>query len=57
MSITALVERMLNKDLEVDPSQLQLIKESLINCRQHEAFLRIILVCYNRFFIKYLITG
>lgn len=40
---TALVERMLNKDLEVDPSQLQLIKESLINCRQHEAFLRIIL--------------
>ena len=40
---TALIERIMNGEITEGPS-LQLLKESLINTRQHEAFLRIILV-------------
>ena len=38
-----LIEEMHKRQLQEGPS-IQLLKESLINTRQHEAFLRIILV-------------
>ena len=40
---TSLIERIMKGEIKEGPS-LQLLKESLINARQHEAFLRIILV-------------
>lgn len=40
----ALIEKSLSGDSKEGPS-LQLLKEALINTRQHEAFLRVILVC------------
>ena len=40
---TALVERILGGEIQEGPP-LQMIKDALINARQHEAFLRIILV-------------
>lgn len=38
----------------IDPNTLKLFKEALINCRQHEAFLRVILVkeIFFTFFLK-----
>ena len=43
---TALVEHILGGGGQEGPS-LKLMKEALINTRQHEAFLRIILVCFG----------
>ena len=40
---TTMAERIINGETKEGPS-LQLLKEALINSRQHEAFLRIILV-------------
>ena len=40
---TSLAERIISGESKEGPS-LQLLKEALINSRQHEAFLRIILV-------------
>lgn len=39
-----MIEKSLSGDSKEGPS-LQLLKEALINTRQHEAFLRVILVC------------
>ena len=45
---TALIEHMMSeKDTTPDAASLQLMKEALINSRQHEAFLRVILVSNN----------
>ena len=42
---TSLIEHiMTQKEAETDAASVQLMKEALINSRQHEAFLRIILV-------------
>lgn len=41
---TTLVENMMSGKAQSDGPSLQLMKEALINSRQHEAFLRIILV-------------
>ena len=40
---TALIERILSGEITEGPP-MEMIKEALINARQHEAFLRIILV-------------
>ena len=45
---TALIEHMMSeKDTTPDVTSLQVMKEALINSRQHEAFLRVILVSNN----------
>ena len=45
---TALIEHMMSeKDTTPDAASLQLMKEALVNSRQHEAFLRVILVSNN----------
>ena len=41
---TTLVEQMMSGKAPVDGLSLQLLKEALINSRQHETFLRVILV-------------
>ena len=47
---TALIEHMMSGKAPADGPSLQLMKEALINGRQHEAFLRIILVLKLIFF-------
>ena len=42
---TALIENLLQNENKEGPST-NLLKESLINARQHEAFLRVLLVSY-----------